>query len=115
MAQSAADDDFMTIDEAIQEWEIARATLYRHIRKGNLRTYRRGMDRHVYVRHTELEALRRFRPAAAQAPVLVDPPSLAEVERARAFQRRVFGDRVLATPSAALIAASRRERTDALP
>ena len=54
---------------------------------------------------------------SADVPQEVAPVSsvLAAVERARAFQRRVFGDRVLAVPTAELIEEERRRRSDELP
>ena len=40
--------------------------------------------------------------------------TVAAVERARAFQRRTFGDRVLSTSSAELIEEDRREGSERL-
>ena len=69
-----------------------------------------GMDKRSYVRRSEVDQLRRFQPL-----VPTSGPTLAAIERARAFQQRVFGERVLKTPSAELIEEGRRERDDQLP
>ncbi len=99
-----------TLAEAEERYGVKRATLYRYVQQGKLQTYRRRMDRRVYVRSTDVEALRAFR---------TRPPAIgltvAAIERAREFQREVFGERVLATTSADLIDAARRERDMDLP
>jgi hypothetical protein len=101
----------LTLAEAEQEFGVKRATLYRYAQQGKLHTYRRGMDRRVYVRRADLEDLRRFRP-----PPPAEPGQFkAALERAREFQRRVFGDRVLTTTSAEIIEEARRERDEELP
>lgn len=110
MAQPAPMDELLTLEEAQRWYGVKRSTLYRYIRRGDLPTYRRAMDRHVYVRRADLEALRRF-----QRPKPPGGPTLAAVERARAFQRRIFGERVLAVSSAELIEEARRERAEDLP
>ena len=69
-----------------------------------------GMDKRSYVRRSEVDQLRRFQPL-----VPTPGPTLAAIERAQAFQQRVFGERVLKTPSADLIEDSRRERDNQLP
>ena len=103
-------DRLLTLEEAEQRYGVRRSTLYRYIQKGALPTYRRAMDRHVYIRQSDLEVLRQFRRPKPGAG-----PTLAAVERARAFQRRVFGDRTLPTPSSDLIEEARRERDETLP
>jgi hypothetical protein len=109
MAEPAAIDDMLTLEEVENRYGIKRATLYRYVQKGALNTYRRAMDKRAYVRRADVEALRRF-----QTPVPRGGPTMAAVERARAFQHRVFGERILATPSSELIAEGRRER-DGVP
>ena len=69
-----------------------------------------GLDKRSYVRRSEVDQLRRFQPL-----VPTSGPTLAAVEHARAFQQRVFGERVLQTPSAELIEEGRRERDNQLP
>lgn len=105
-----ADGELLTIEQAEQMYGLKRSTLYRYIRGGEIRTYRRAMDKRVYVRRIDLETLRRFRRVETASG-----PTLMAVERARAFQRRVFGNRTLTTPSAELIDEARRERTEELP
>ena len=110
MAQRASVDEWLTLEQVEEQYGVKRSTLYRYTHRGDLQTYRRSMDRRVYVRRSELEALRRFR-----RPEPTSGPTLASVERARAFQRRVFGDRVLGTPTAELVEEARHERTRELP
>jgi hypothetical protein len=109
MAETAATDETLTLDQAQQQYGVTRATLYRYVQNGSLKTYRRAMDKRAYVRRADLEALRRFRESERRGG-----PTLSAVERARAFQRRVFGDRLLA-PAAELIEEGRRERIEQLP
>jgi predicted site-specific integrase-resolvase len=105
----AQGDDMLTLEEAEEQYGVKRATLYRYVQHGSLRIYRRAMDKRAYVRRADLEALRRFRESERRGG-----PTLSSVERARAFQRRVFGERIL-TPTAELIEEGRRERTQELP
>ena len=89
MGESRATEDMLTLDEAEQEYGVKRSTLYRYVQKGELHTYRRGMDRRAYVRRSDVERVRGFhRPAQQRGP------TLAAVDRAWAFQRRVFGDQL---------------------
>ena len=110
MAQPAPSDELLTLMEAEREYGVKRSTLYRYIQRGELRTYHRAMDKRAYLRRADLETLRRFHPSVPRAG-----PTLAAVERARAFQRRVFGDRELGIPSSELIEEARRERAEDLP
>ena len=105
-----ASGEMLTLAEAEQRYGVKRATLYRYVQQGKLQTYRRGMDRRVYVRSADIEALREFRTRPPATGLTV-----AAIERAREFQREVFGERVLATTSAELIDAARRERDMGLP
>ena len=109
MAGTAVADDMLTLAEAEMVYGVKRATLYRYVQQGRLRTYRRGMDRRAYVRRTDIEAVRRFSAVAS-----LGGPTPAAVERARAFRRRVFGGRMLPSSSAELIEAGRLERADVL-
>lgn len=110
MAQPLSDDEMLTLEEAEEQYGVKRSTLYRYLRKGQLTTYRRVMDRRVYLRRAQLDALRRFHPTEQPGR-----PTIAAIERARDFQKRVFGDRVFTTTSAELIEEARRERTEELP
>ncbi|TAK33788.1 MAG: DNA-binding protein [Chloroflexota bacterium] len=110
MYEPSSPDDLLTLKEAQERYDVKRSTLHRYIHRGELSTYRRGMDKHVYVRRSDIEALRRFRPSEERGRL-----SSAAIERARAFQRRTFGDRVLSTSSAELIEEARNERTEELP
>jgi hypothetical protein len=110
MAEAMASSEMLTLADAQREYGFKRATLYRYARQGRLKIYRRGMDRHAYVRRAEMEALRSFQPAAPRRGLTMEA-----VERAREFQKRVFGDRVLTPSSAEIIEAARRERDEALP
>jgi hypothetical protein len=95
MAQPAPNDELLRLVEAARRFGVKRSTLYRHIRKCDLVTYRRAMDKRAYVRRADLEALRRFRAMEGAAR-----PGVSAVERARGFQRRVFGGGVFTTTSA---------------
>lgn len=110
MALEDQTDELLTLEQIEQSYGVKRSTLYRCIQKGYLTAYRRLMDKRVYFRRGDVEALRRFKPAGSRSG-----PTLAGVQRAREFQRRVFGGRQLAVPSADLIEESRRERADELP
>ena len=110
MYEPSPNDDLLTLKEAEQRYEVKRSTLHRYIHRGDLTTYRRAMDKRVYIRRSDLEALRRFRPSEPRGGM-----NTAAIERARAFQRRTFGDRVLPTSSAELIEEARNERTEELP
>ncbi len=110
MDQPTFDEEMLTLEEAVDRYGVKRSTLYRYIRRGDLMTYRRAMDKRVYLSKTELELVRRFRRSEGARGLTV-----AAVERARAFQRRTFGERVLSTSSAAFIEEDRRERSDRLP
>lgn len=112
MSEQTASDDMLTLADAERLYGVKRATLYRYVQRGALRTYRRAMDRCTYVRRQDLEALRSFRSATVQDR---GGPRLAAVEEARAFQERVFGGRVLATPTADLIEQDRAARMTELP
>ncbi|MDO8690940.1 MAG: helix-turn-helix domain-containing protein [Dehalococcoidia bacterium] len=103
-------EELLTLEQVTKLYGVKRSTLYRYIQKGYLSTYRRAMDKRVYVLRAEMETLRRFR--ATESP---GGPSLAAVQRARDFQQRVFGERQLSEPSAELIAEARRERDGDLP
>jgi hypothetical protein len=99
----------LTLAEVEKRYGVKRATLYRYVHAGKLRTYRRGMDRRTYVTRRDLEALREFRGGEPSGI------TLAWVERARAFQREMFGDRLFEIPAAELIEEARRERDEELP
>lgn len=104
--EPAQSDEMLTVDEVEQQYGVKRATLYRYVKKGELATYRRGMDRQTYVRRADVERLRRFRPEPP--PKGLNP---AAIERAIQFQREVFGDRLLTPPISEIIEESRRERS----
>jgi len=110
MAQALTDDEWLTVEQVERRYGVKRSTLYRYMQRGFLPSFRRAMDKRVYLRRIDVEALRRFKPSGVRGG-----PTPAAVERARAFQRRVFGERVLTTPSAELIEEARRERTEDLP
>ncbi len=110
MSEPAVSVDLLSIVEAEREYGIKRATIYRYIQKGELKTYRRGMDRRAYLRRADLADIRRFRVADEGSGF-----TLAALERAREFRRRVFGGRVLPDSSAEIIEEARRERTEELP
>ncbi len=110
MAEPAPMDQMLTLEEAERWYGVKRSTLYRYIRRGILPTYRRALDRHVYVRRADLDELRRFQRSKLHVGL-----TLAAVERARAFQRRVFAGRAVSTPSSELIEEARRERDQGLP
>jgi hypothetical protein len=105
MADIAEEMGLVTLADAEREYGVKRSTLYRYVRQGDLKTYRRAMDRRTYIRRADLVRLRCFREAEPGSG-----PTIAAVERALAFQRRVFGERELRVPSADLIEEARRER-----
>ncbi|MBI4319527.1 MAG: helix-turn-helix domain-containing protein [Chloroflexi bacterium] len=110
MSQPEPVQELLSLKQVEQRYGVKRSTLYRYIQKGDISTYRRAMDKRVYVRKKDIEELRRFRAAERQGKL-----TLAAVERARAFQLRVFGERRLTTSSADLVEETRRERTEELP
>lgn len=55
--------DMLTIDQAMEESGLKRATLYRELHNRNLNTYRRPGDRKSYVRRQDLVELTGFRPS----------------------------------------------------
>ena len=110
MAETATNPEMLTLADAQREYGVKRATLYRYARQGRLTVYRRGMDRRAYVRRADMEALRCFQPMAPRRGLTMEA-----VERAREFQKRTFGDRVLTPSSADLIEEARRERDEELP
>jgi hypothetical protein len=107
MAEPIRDDEMLSLAQAQQIFGVKRPTLYRYIRQGRLKTYRRGMDRQAYVRRGDLESLRQFRPRQPATGF-----NLAALERAEAFRRRVFGDRALTPPTAEIIEESRLMRPE---
>ena len=109
MAQADPVQELLTLEQVEQWYGVKRSTLYRYIQKGSLSTYRRAMDKRVYVRRADIEELRAFRQAGLRGGLV-----LAAVQRARAFQRRVFGERQLTASSAELIEEARRERAEEL-
>lgn len=92
MADPTAVQEMLTLEEAERRYGIKRAPLYRYVQKGVLDTYRRGMDKRACVRRVDIEALQRL-----PVPLHRPGPTIAAVERARAFQHRVYGGRGLAT------------------
>ena len=110
MAESDTSDEMLTVAQAVHDYGLKRATLYRYARLGKLKTYRRGMDRRTYLRRHDLESLREFRESAPKPGF-----TPAAIQHALAVQRAIFGDRVLTTPSAELIEEARRERLEELP
>jgi predicted site-specific integrase-resolvase len=102
--------ELLTLEQVEASYGVKRSTLYRYIQRGYLSTYRRAMDKHVYLRRADVDALRRFRQSERS-----HGPTLSAIEQARDFQRRVFGEQRLSTPSAELIEEARRERAAELP
>jgi len=50
--------DLITIDKAVEEFEIGRNTLFRYLRDGRLKRYKGGIGDHVtYVDRQELKRL----------------------------------------------------------
>ncbi len=109
MSEPAISVEMLSIDEAEREYGITRATIYRYIQKGELKTFRRGMDRRAYLRRADLEHIRRFRLSNEATGF-----TLAALQRARDFRRQVFGGLVLPDSSAEIIEEGRRERTEEL-
>jgi excisionase family DNA binding protein len=49
---------YISVDEAAQEMGIARATIWKWIKRAGLQTYRFMGERRTYVKRQDLEALR---------------------------------------------------------
>jgi hypothetical protein len=98
--------DMISIEEAEREYGIKRSTLYRYVKKGELQTFHRGMDRRAYVRRSDLETLRRFRTNEERGVL-----TLEAIERTRAIRRREFGDRFVSRSSNDSTDETRQERT----
>ena len=57
--------DLISVERAVEEFEIGRNTLFRHMRDGRLKRYKGGIGDHVtYVDRQELKRL--VKPSAAQ-------------------------------------------------
>ena len=54
--------DMLTLEEAEREYGLKRSTLYRWAKRGQVQVYRRPGDRKSYVRRSEVEKLKEFRP-----------------------------------------------------
>lgn len=106
MSRDSHGDELLTVREARAAYGIPRTTLYRHIRKGEVRAYRRGLGRETFVHRADLEALLRFHPKQRQ------PGSKSIWDEMDEFRRRVFGDRVLTPSSAEIIEEERRKRDE---
>jgi excisionase family DNA binding protein len=107
VSRDSPGDELLTLREARATYGIPRSTLYRRIRKGEVRAYRRGLGRETYVHRADLESLQRFHPKQRQ------PGSAKSIwDEMDEFRRRVFGDRVLTPSSAEIIEEERRKRDE---
>ena len=57
--------DLAPVQDAAKEFQVALTTIYRYIRLGHLKRWRRPMDRRTYVDREELRKLLEFKPADA--------------------------------------------------
>jgi Helix-turn-helix domain len=57
--------DLVPLARAATEFGVSEVTLYRYLRAGRLRRYRRSMDLKTYVDRDELRKLREARPVDA--------------------------------------------------
>ncbi len=56
--------DLISVDRAVEEFEVGRNTLFRHMRDGRLRRYKGGIgDHQTYVDRAELRRLVKPQPA----------------------------------------------------
>jgi predicted site-specific integrase-resolvase len=53
--------DLVPLQDAAAEFEVSQVTLYRSIKKGQLKRYRRAMDKRTYVDRDELRRLLKLR------------------------------------------------------
>jgi|GEM_PF-4255952 len=56
-------EDMLTLDQVEKEFGLKRSTLYRHVAKGELSTYRRVGDRRAYVKREDVVKLIEFKPS----------------------------------------------------
>lgn len=56
------DRDLTPVDDAANEFNVARTSIYRYMRLGQLKRWRRPMDRRTYVDREELRKLLEFKP-----------------------------------------------------
>ena len=63
------EEEYLSVDEAAGAIGRSRATIWNLIRRYNLETFRRSMDRKTYVRRADVERLARgtFEPREASA------------------------------------------------
>lgn len=53
--------DLIPVEDAVAEFQVARATLFRYITARKLKRFKRGMDRKTYVSRSEIKQLLAFR------------------------------------------------------
>ena len=63
------EEEYLSVDEAAEAIGRSRATIWNLIRRYNLETFRRSMDRRTYVRRADIEQLARgtFEPRPREA------------------------------------------------
>ena len=53
--------DLFPLQDAAAEFEVSQVTLYRYIKKGQLKRYRRSMDKRTYVDRDQVRRLLKLR------------------------------------------------------
>lgn len=61
-----AEDDMVTVTDAAAELNIGVTSLYRHVKKLGLMTYKRIGDKKSYLRREDMEKLKGFMPRAGE-------------------------------------------------
>lgn len=107
-------DGFLTIRQAEERYGVKRATIYRYVQQGKLRTYRRGMDRRSYLSEAEMDELRRVRAGAEDAETR-RRGAKEWGDSVRALRQRLWGGKKTEMTAAELIEEGRREREAELP
>lgn len=106
MRARSPDEKLLTVREVRDVYGIPRSTLYRYIRKGKVRVFRRGVGRETYVPKADVDALQQFHPQNQ------GDSGKSIWDEMREFRRRVFTGRVLTTTSAEIIEEERRKRDE---
>jgi predicted DNA-binding transcriptional regulator AlpA len=55
------ENDLLPLQQAIKEFQVSRMTLIRAMNAGQLKRYRRGGDKNVYLSRSAIKAWRQFK------------------------------------------------------
>jgi len=59
-------DEFLTYEEAAKRYGVADITVRKWVRAGLIKRYRRPMDKHVYVKPSEIDRFKHATPQPEQ-------------------------------------------------